>query len=264
MEYVIAIPTYQRPMLKTMAYLTRECVPPELITIFVANSDEYDIYYAKWGSTYRIIIGVLGIGPQRNFITSFYPHGTYIVSIDDDVRDLFHMQGVPFLVWIQECLSYMVASGIGLLGLNPTSNVYWRELSKAPTFQCGRYLCVGVFHIYKTDVRIPPLEFNFIEDYERSILYLHLDGAVGRYNGVVLKHTSWAVGGLKTARTLGAYVAAVNAFATLYSNDVYLTTKCIPSLSKDTLLPNVRIRKRPTSICSPAGYLGSNALSLLH
>lgn len=155
------------------------------------------------------------------------------------------MQGVGFNVWIQECLQWMQTNGIGLLGLNPTTNVYWRELSKAPAFQSGRYLCVGVFHIYRINSHIPPLDFNFVEDYERSILYLRLNNAVGRFNGVVLKHTGWASGGLKTARTLGAYVAAVTEFANLYSNDVYLTTKCIPALSKDILLPNVRIKKRP-------------------
>jgi hypothetical protein len=251
MNYVIAIPTYKRYGIKTLEYLNRQSVPVGLITIFVANESEYKLYYEQWGSTYAIVIGVIGIGPQRNFITSFYPEGTYIVSMDDDIRDLYHMKGVGFNVWIQECLSYMVFSNIGLLGLNPTSNVYWRSISKAPTFQSGRYLAVGVFHIYRIKSCIPPLEFNFIEDYERSIKYLRLDGAVGRYNGVVLKHTNWTNGGLKEARTKDAYCKAVTEFASLYSNDVYLTMKRIPALSKTELLPNVRIRRTPMNTCLP-------------
>ena len=250
MNYVIAIPTYKRYGIKTLEYLNRQSVPVGLITIFVANESEYDLYYEQWGSTYAIVIGVIGIGPQRNFITSFYPEGTYIVSMDDDVMDLHHMQGVGFNIWIQECLGWMVASGIGLLGLNPTSNTYWRSISKAPTFQSGRYLAVGVFHIYRIKSCIPPLDFNFIEDYERSIKYLRLDGAVGRYNGVVLKHTGWSNGGLKEARTKDAYCKAVTEFASLYSNDVYLNTKCIRSLSNE-LMPNVRIRRTPMNTCLP-------------
>jgi len=250
MEYVIAIPTYMRYGIKTLEYLTRESVPHRLITIFVANTDEYELYYAKWGTLYSIVIGVIGIGPQRNFITAYYPEGTYVVSIDDDVRDLHHMQGIGFNVWIQDCLHWMVISGIGLLGLNPTTNVYWRTLSKAPLFQSGRYLAIGVFHIYCIKSCIPPLDFSFVEDYERSIKYLRLDGAVGRYNGVVLKHTGWANGGLKTARTIDAYVGAVNAFASLYHFDIYLTMKRIPALSKIGLLPNIRIKRKPMSICS--------------
>lgn len=249
MQYVIAIPTYQRYNIKTIEYLTKQSVPSELITIFVADLIEYDLYYAKWGMQFRIIIGMLGIGNQRNFITSFYPPGTYVVSMDDDIRDLHHMQGSGFLCWIQEILHWMVASGIELIGLNPTSNIYWRELSKAPTFQSGRYLAVGVFHIYRINSHIPPLDFEFIEDYERSIKYLHLNGATGRYNGVVLKHTGWTNGGLKNARTNDAYCRAVYQFASLYSSDIYLTMKRIPALSKDELLPNVRIRRKPMSIC---------------
>jgi hypothetical protein len=250
MNYVIAIPTYKRYGIKTLEYLNRQSVPVGLITIFVANESEYDLYYEQWGSTYAIVIGVIGIGPQRNFITSFYPEGTYIVSMDDDMV-LHHMQGVGFNVWIQECLHWMQTNGIGLLGLNPTSNVYWRTLSNAPTFQSGRYLAVGVFHIYRIKLCIPPLDFNFVEDYERSIKYLRLDGAVGRYNGVVLKHTGWSNGGLKEARTKDAYCLAVSEFASLYSKDIYLTMKRIPALSKTELLPNVRIRRTPMNICSP-------------
>lgn len=263
MDYVIAIPTYKRYAIKTLEYLNRQSVSPSLITIFVANETEYDLYYAKWGSTYTIVIGVIGIGPQRNFITLFYPEGTYVVSIDDDIRDLYHMQGISFLIWIQDCLSYMVSSNIGLLGLNPTSNVYWRTISKAPTFQSGRYLCVGVFHIYRTNSHILPLEFNFIEDYERSIKYLRTDGAVGRFNGIVLKHTGWSSGGLKEARTKDAYCKAVTEFASLYSNDVYLNTKLIRSLSAEEL-PNVRIKRKPTNTCSQPNRPCSSVLSLPH
>ena len=244
MEYVIAIPTYKRYCIKTLEYLKREQVPAELITIFVADQLEYDSYYARWGTEFKIVIGVLGIGSQRNFITSYYPVGTYVVSMDDDIRDLYNMKGVGFNVWIQECLQWMHSCNINLLGVNPTSNVYWRMSSKSPTFQSGRYFAVGVFHIYRIHELIEPLTFTLVEDYERSIKYLHQDGAVGRYNGVVLKTTFWANGGLKEARTKDAYCEAVNLFASQYSDDVYITMKCIPSLSKLEMLPNIRILKK--------------------
>ena len=243
MEYVIAIPTYKRPSIKTMEYIKRECIPSELVTIFVADMTEYDLYYAQWGDEYKIVVGVLGIANQRNFITSYYPAGTYVVSMDDDIRDLYHMKGVGFNVWIQECLDWMHTCEIGLIGLNPTTNIYWRTLSRAPEFQSGRYLAIGVFHIYRINASIKPLEFDFIEDYERSIKYLYHDGAVGRYNGVVLQHTGWSSGGLKEARTKDAYCQAVNEFVTMYPDDVYLTYKKIPALSKTELLPNVRIER---------------------
>lgn len=243
MDYVIAIPTYKRYELKTIEYIKRESIPAELVTIFVADMTEYDLYYARWGSEYKIVVGVLGICGQRNFITSYYPVGTYVVSMDDDVRDLHHMKGYGFNTWIQECLNWMDGCHIELLGVNPTTNVYWRTLSKAPEFQSGRYFAVGVFHIYRINIMIEPLAFGIVEDYERSIKYLHKDGAVGRYNGVVLKHTNWAAGGLKDYRTRDTYCNVVNEFVNTYPNDVYLTYKKIPALSKTDLLPNVRIER---------------------
>ncbi len=243
MEYVIAIPTYKRYVLKTMDYIKREKIPADLITIFVADETEYGIYHALWGDQYKIVIGVLGIGPQRNFITAYYPVGTYVVSMDDDIRDLISLKGVGFNVWIQECLQWMHSCNINLLGVNPTSNVHWRMCSKAPEYQSGRYFAVGVFHIYRIHALIEPLIFNLIEDYERSIKYLHQDGAVGRYNGVVLKTTFWANGGVKQVRTMEAYCAVVKEFAAKYSDDVHTNMKWIPALSKLQMLPNLRINR---------------------
>ena len=87
MEFVIAIPTYMRYAVKTLVYLERESVPLELITLFVADEIERDKYAVAYPA-YRIVVGVIGIGPQRNFITAYYPEGTYIVSMDDDIRSM--------------------------------------------------------------------------------------------------------------------------------------------------------------------------------
>jgi hypothetical protein len=241
MEYVIAIPTYMRYTVKTLIYLERESVPLEFITLFVADEIEYEKYIIAYPA-YRVVIGVLGIGPQRNFITAHYPEGTYIVSMDDDIRNLHHMSGEPFCQWIQTCLTHMRDTNIGLLGISPTTNIYWRSISKAPLFQSGRYLCVGVFHIYRNRHNIT-LDFLFIEDYERSIKYLLEDGLVVRYNGVVMAHTNWACGGLKSARTAEAYCYNVNSLVARYPDHLYITMKNIPALSKTELLPNIRIKK---------------------
>lgn len=250
MEFVIAIPTYMRYAVKTLVYLERESVPLELITLFVADEIERDKYAVAYPA-YRIVVGVIGIGPQRNFITAYYPEGTYIVSMDDDIRNLHHMTGESFCHWIQTCLAHMRDENVGLLGVSPTTNIYWRSISKAPLFQSGRYLCVGVFHIYRNRHNIAPLEYSFIEDYERSIKYLLEDGRVVRYNGVVMAHTNWASGGLKSARTADAYCANVNALVARYPDEIYITMKNIPALSKTELLPNIRMLKRkPVSICS--------------
>jgi len=247
MEYVIAIPTYKRYAIKTLEYIKREQIPAELVTIFVADEIEYGMYHALWGDQYKIVIGVLGIGPQRNFITQHYEEGTYVVSMDDDIRDLISLKGVGFTTWIQECLEYMELKKIGLLGISPTTNLYWMQERKGEHLKCGRYLCVGVFQLYKVRKEYK-LKLNYTEDYERSILYLKQDGAVGRYEGVCLKTTYWSCGGCNASgRDIEEYLKGVNNLITMFPDELHIVMKRITQLSKTELLPNIRIRKHQCS-----------------
>jgi hypothetical protein len=241
MNFVIAIPTYKRYDIKTLEYIKREQIPAELITIFVADETEYDLYFAKWGPEFKIVIGVLGIGPQRNFITQYYEEGTYVVSMDDDIRDLISLEGVGFSTWIQECLAYMQLKKVGLLGISPISNLYWMQERKGERLKCGRYLCVGVFQIYQVRKEYK-LTVNYIEDYERSILYLKHDGAVGRYEGICIKTTFWTKGGCTASgRNAEEYCNQVNKLVSMYPDELHITMKRITQLSKTELMPNIRI-----------------------
>ena len=39
----------------------------------------------------NIIIGVLGLKNQRNFISEYYPEGKHIVEMDDDIREIMQL-----------------------------------------------------------------------------------------------------------------------------------------------------------------------------
>eukprot|EP00434_Breviolum_minutum_P015276 symbB.v1.2.013461.t1/scaffold951.1/size304340/1 len=108
--YQLAIPTYQRWMpvcdmsgkkrfkkcktsfilMHTLGMLSRQRIPKHRVTLFVANETERKNYRtALLGSEWekvRIEISVLGNKNSRNFIMKFFPAGTYVVSIDDDVE----------------------------------------------------------------------------------------------------------------------------------------------------------------------------------
>lgn len=108
--YQLAIPTYQRWMpvcqmsgkkrfkkcktsfilMHTLGMLSRQRIPKHRVTLFVANETERKNYRAallgsEWEKV-RIEISVLGNKNSRNFIMKFFPAGTYVVSIDDDVE----------------------------------------------------------------------------------------------------------------------------------------------------------------------------------
>eukprot|EP00928_Gymnodinium_smaydae_P078676 TRINITY_DN62783_c0_g1_i1.p1 TRINITY_DN62783_c0_g1~~TRINITY_DN62783_c0_g1_i1.p1 ORF type:complete len:776 (+),score=149.25 TRINITY_DN62783_c0_g1_i1:90-2330(+) len=109
-EYRVVIPTYQRwqpvcemtgkkrfkncekpfILVHTLAFLAAQRIPVDRVTLFVADQTESDHYRrALKGSAWadvEIVISVLGNKNNRNFIFQYYPAGTYIVSVDDDVE----------------------------------------------------------------------------------------------------------------------------------------------------------------------------------
>ena len=95
-NYIIAIPSYNRAdtiQTKTLAVLQQNNINPIHIHIFVANKEQYDIYnkvipehlYGK------IIIGLLGLKNQRNYINDYYQEGTHIVEMDDDISSIVQL-----------------------------------------------------------------------------------------------------------------------------------------------------------------------------
>ena len=86
MDFVIAIPSYQRPKKlrdQTLAFLTKEEFLPDQIWIFVASQEEKNSYQEVLtpGTFREIIVGVHGLSQQRNFITKFFLHFTKYVFV---------------------------------------------------------------------------------------------------------------------------------------------------------------------------------------
>ena len=95
-DYIIVIPSYNRPdiiQVKTLALLNRHNIKSNLINIFVANQEQYDLYKAQIPAFLynKLIIGVIGLRDQRNFIMDYYPEGTYIVQMDDDLDKIVEL-----------------------------------------------------------------------------------------------------------------------------------------------------------------------------
>ena len=93
-DYVIAIPSYKRADTlnkKTLNLLKKTDIQhKEKVYIFVADEDEYEIYKAKINPAdyHSLIIGRHTLKAQRNFILEYFPLGTKIMNLDDDLYDL--------------------------------------------------------------------------------------------------------------------------------------------------------------------------------
>lgn len=99
MTYQIAIPTYNRAHVvasKTLAMLQRASIPAERIHLFVADEAEAASYLEEVQSNLygSIVVGVLGIANQRQYMRKYFAENTCVVSIDDDVTSVDILTGV--------------------------------------------------------------------------------------------------------------------------------------------------------------------------
>ena len=87
-DFVIAIPSCNRPGIcrtHTLKLLEDHKINPETVFVFVADNEAAKAYeYSlKPGSYNEIVVGVPGLVEQREFITSYWPPGQKIVSLED-------------------------------------------------------------------------------------------------------------------------------------------------------------------------------------
>ena len=80
MKLNIAIPSYKRHKTlkeKTLSVLEKYNVDPSIVTIFVANEEEKENYSNELKDTKfnNIVVGVVRMGPIRNFIRNHYDKG---------------------------------------------------------------------------------------------------------------------------------------------------------------------------------------------
>jgi len=215
--------------MKTLAALARYKIDPKRIYIFVANAAEADIYKATLDATSynSIIIGVIQIGRQRNFISDFFPEGTYIVSMDDDITS--------FMEWNPECprneaelpdLEETIYRGFelcrrehcALWGVYPVSNGYFMSEGHSTEL---KYI-IGSFNGMinpgtknKRGVKLL-LELDK-EDYERSCRFYLRDGRVVRLNDVSVKSAYYTEkGGNQEFRTTDSIRAGADRLVEMF------------------------------------------------
>jgi hypothetical protein len=206
-SYQIAIPSYRRSQLigkKTLATLSRHSIPPSCITIFVANQTEYDIYTAAIPANlyHKIVIGDIGLRNQRNFITRYYPAGTHLVQMDDDLDEIVILQEwqqlakgnrrtlkkqrklipIPDLnQFITNAFALCQEKNIYLWGIYPVANSYFMS----PIVRTDLQFIVGPFwgciNRHNSNLAIT---LDEKENVERSLLYYTNDRGVIRFDYV--------------------------------------------------------------------------------
>ena len=225
MNYFIAIPSYKRSAIcnnKTLSTLHNLGIDKSLINVFVTEED-YEQYKLELNPNWynELIVGVKGLVQQREFISNYYPVGSCIVSIDDDVEslDLSLTEYKTAHEFFQKAFELCIKEGAYIFGIYPVYNPFFREKRIPITYNLN-YI-IGAFYGYinrlDDDLKLTlTTECGNKEDVERSILYWLKDGKVVRFNQIGFKTKYYGTdgGGLGTFKNrlekMKSYSIAIN------------------------------------------------------
>ena len=217
--YIIAIPSYQRAetiINKTLKTLFNHQIPANLITIFLANKEEYitysklfkkpnnkfsslDVKYINYLQSISMVIGEKGLKNQRNFISNFYLDKQKIVQMDDDIegvkmlvvnkkdeknRKLWQLEDVPNLhQLIIDTFKMSIKLSAFLWGIYPIANPYF--MSPKVTSEL-KFIVGPMFGIINRKDGSLKLTIDEKENVERTLQYFMKDKAVLRLNNITV------------------------------------------------------------------------------
>ena len=217
-DYIIAIPSYKREETlknKTLRVLQEQGISKKKIFIFVGNKEEYEKYKNTLPKYYnKIIIGEVGMGAIRNFITDYFPKGQKIFNMDDDINGFVELtkeknkntkskfqskkfKGNDLDNFIRKGFDECKKNNLSLFGIYPASNPFF--MKKRITYDL-RYIigsCWGC--INNKNVKV---SMDDKEDFERTLKYYKQDGGVIRFENVtVISGYYTEKGGMQETRT---------------------------------------------------------------
>ena len=237
----IAIPSYKRPQTlqrKTLKLLRREGFDAKDITVFVASEEERAEYQKYLIPEYSpaLVVGEPGIHRQRRFMHSYYPSGTLLLCIDDDISSIKrpYQKQDPLPALLERCFQIADSKGCNLWGIQPTSD---GRCLKDQMVVGLRYIPGGLYGL-KTglDVTYP---YPCVEDFMRTIEHYKADGKVMRFDGMGLVTQSFKEpGGLQApdVNRAGVQLEQMKWLAETYPEYVVMRKK--------HLLDDVRFRVR--------------------
>jgi hypothetical protein len=197
-DYIICIPSYKRAELcneKTLKTLNEHKIDPKRVYVYVANKEDFKLYEEILDKkTYnKIIIGKLGLVPQRHFIMNQWPQGKHLVFFDDDIQSIdlslsveFKKHNLDYFIRhaFKECEKYKSY----IWGVYAVYNPFFRKARKEMTTDLN-YI-VGAFYGIINRPKLKSIQLTITkengqkEDVERTLKYFLNDGIVLRFNKI--------------------------------------------------------------------------------
>lgn len=213
--YQIAIPSFRRAETickKTLHYLLRVAdIDPKCITVFLSDPKERIEYQRKIIEaglpSVKIVDGKPSLNLQRRFISNYYPEGTYIFNIEDDIPGIYSAPS-PKKLEIVTRLDNLIKEGFYLAakcstklwGFSASCNPFYLHGSRP---NLGLYFidgaCFGTINTHDKSLWSTLLDK---EDYQRCLLYYKRFGSVVRLSMFAAKNITYKEkGGMEGQRS---------------------------------------------------------------
>ena len=212
-DYVVCVPSYKRAETcneKTLKMLKNNHISASKIYVYVANDEEYKEYSRVLDKKlyHKLVVGIKGLVPQRQFIMEQWKEGQHIVFFDDDVQSIDLsisklFKGKTLDYFFKYAFRECKAIKSSIWGVYPVYNPFFRE-ARDEMSTCLNYI-VGAFYGIINRPKLKSIQLTITkengqkEDVERTIKYFIADGIVLRFNrvGFVTKYYGKS-GGLGT------------------------------------------------------------------
>ena len=236
----IAIPSYRRAKTignKTLRVLKQEGFLASSINIFVADKQEEAIYKAAVDRTLynEIIVGVPKIHRQRKFISDYYPPGSLVLQMDDDIRGFKKLQEEHLPTLFLKAFTYCKENKIPLWGIYPVAN----DLFMKDSVRLGLFLVCGICFGSFAGTLDPLIEIK--GDWYVSLKLYEEFGSLMRIDSIAPLTTYWGgEGGLNSYRTLELEEEVSQILLSLFPD--YIETVYI----KKNGHPDIKLKKFPS------------------
>jgi len=225
---VIAIPSYQRAETlrdKTLKLLGRLEVNPSMIQVFVADEVERERYASTLepGSYRDLVVAEPGMGAVRRFVQGYYPEGTRVLNMDDDLKELVvrdHDKAKhpitpgEFDTLCADAWRMANKTGIRLWGIYPVANQFFMKHTVTTDL---RYVIGAFWGVVNTRDTALSVTLDDKEDFERTLKFYEADRGVLRFNYVALDTNYYTEpGGMQVERTEARVEESAKVLATRF------------------------------------------------
>lgn len=246
-KVLIAIPSYKRPdaiASKTLALLRQCNIALSDIYVFVV-AEEYALYKSTCPDV-NVIEGKRGLINQRAFIQNYFPLDTYIVMIDDDIKEIYRstsQKTKEVILDLRDFFEYafdiMEYYNLNFWGVYPVDNIMFSFNN--PEYTTDLKYIVGAMYGIKNKRNIVLSTIDSIEDKERTILYYLKERQTLRFNHICIKTKYFGKGGLEASDRLQKHSRACEDLVRQYPMYCRLKEKkeftdCIIHLNKKSKL----------------------------